>query len=53
MILKFCLGFLYFETQLSDYSNSDGEMTETKVVDLDKIYNVIVNDFFIGKHLWS
>jgi len=30
---------------------SDGEMTKTKVVDLKKLYNFVVDNFFIWNHL--
>ena len=29
---------------------SDGEITKTKVVDLDEFYNFVVDDFFIWNH---
>jgi hypothetical protein len=38
--------FLKFEIQIFKIS-SNGEMTRTKVVDLEKLYNFIVDNFFI------
>jgi hypothetical protein len=30
---------------------SDGEMTKTKVIDLEELYNFILDNFFIRNHL--
>jgi len=34
-------------------TSSDKEMTKIKVVDLDELYNFVVDDFFIWNHLLS
>jgi hypothetical protein len=34
-------------------TNLDGEITKTKIVDLDEIYNFVSGIFFIWNHLWS
>ena len=46
MVLKLCFKFPQFEIQICE-TTSDGETTKTKVVDLDKNYNFVVNDFSI------
>jgi hypothetical protein len=42
--------FLKFEIWIFKVS-SDGEMTKTKVVDLEKLCNFVVDNFFIWNHL--
>jgi hypothetical protein len=39
-----------FEFQIVQ-TKLDGELTKIKVLDLDEIYNFIVDDFFIWNHL--
>jgi hypothetical protein len=53
MILEFCLKHSNFEIQFFRIVQMtlDGKMTKTKIVDLDEIYNFIVDNYFIRNHL--
>jgi hypothetical protein len=50
---KFCLKHSNFEIQIFwiVQTTLDGKITKTKVIDLDEIYNFVVNNFFIRNHL--
>lgn len=47
--------FSYFEIQTFWIirTNSDREITKTIIIDLDEIYNIVVDGVFIWNHLWS
>jgi len=52
VVLKLCFKFSQFEIQICE-TTSDGETSKTKVVDLEKLYNFIVDDFFIWNNLYK
>ena len=47
VVLKLCFKFSQFKIQICE-TTSNGETSKTKVVDLDKNYNFIVNDFHLN-----
>jgi hypothetical protein len=53
MVPEFCLKHSNFEIQFFwiIQTTLDGKMTKTKVVDLDEIYNFVVDNDFIRNHL--
>ena len=51
-IWKYCLKLSYFENQIQTVqTKSYRTVTKTKVVDLDELYNFVVDDFSIWNHL--
>ena len=53
MVPEFCLKHSNFEIQNFQIVQTtlDEKMTKTKIVDLDEIYNFIVDNYFIRNHL--
>jgi hypothetical protein len=52
MVQKNCLKSSYIKIQIFQ-TISDGEMTKTKIVDVEELQNFIVNNVFIWNHLFK